>query len=312
MKLTLAVLLSGVAASEATTYLTSSNALVNKLFLSVPAVGYPVAFTEGWQSSKQCFAGSEMYARRTAVKEHNVNTAEACNQICLSRANKPWLWPQLLADAGGLVGDNAGCCAYDSRFKSCEIFPPTSQLWGTTNRRGRPKNNRNKSSRRMNLATQPPTQQPTQQPTNQPTPSAVCPVRCELKEIEGKRTKDQPNSRRYMDSLIHSQIDEQDFRIKVIHDVSDINTATSYKQHRCYKSGEKCKCECTGARYGPRSGMLFSDLSGEYQTAAYNPYKNHPDVTHDLAHFWEDVAASPHEYATSNVHDRSNQVELHN
>merc|ERR1740130_1622880 len=83
----------------------------------------------------------------------------------------------------------------------------------------------------------------------------VCPVRCEIEQFTSlsQRTKDQPNSRRYMDSLVHSQIDEQDFKIKVIHDVSDINTANSYKQHRCYKSGEACKCECTGARYGPRS-----------------------------------------------------------
>merc|ERR1711865_1133165 len=97
-----------------------------------------------------------------------------------------------------------------------------------------------------------PTAYPTSFPTSTPTsaPTASCPVTCELIANKGRRV----NWGSHVGHVHKGK--SNSFLIKVTHDVLRINSAITYIQHRCYRDGSDCLCECLDHKPNFQAGML--------------------------------------------------------
>jgi len=86
-----------------------------------------------------------------------------------------------------------------------------------------------------------PTPSPTPAPTPSPTPAptANCPVTCAL-EADSLDRRSHIHDKKWNQALTG----QQGQRVKVTHNVYDINTMDTYKQHRCYRVDGECLCEC--------------------------------------------------------------------
>jgi len=150
-----------------------------------------------------------------------------------------------------------------------------------------------------------PTPAPTPVPTPSPTaaPTGSCPVTCVI-EAPNKAT---------FERRIHLTPDQKETHAgriaKVTHNVYDVNTENSYKQHRCYRSGDNCVCECiddssffaegaqaghmprdNAAFYMPNQGVFEGISSADDQLYdIFNPQVESEateDDEHDMVQFW--------------------------
>jgi len=85
------------------------------------------------------------------------------------------------------------------------------------------------------------TKYPTPYPTSNPTPAptAMCPVTCEL-EANMLDRRSHIHDAKWNQALVG----HADKKVKVTHNVHDINTQDTYTQHRCYRDDGECLCEC--------------------------------------------------------------------
>merc|ERR1711918_249608 len=99
----------------------------------------------------------------------------------------------------------------------------------------------------------------------------------ELEAVTGQKRSHTPDStdpHNYANSLTHGEFTDDGFKIKVTHDVNEINIykggqhEQSYMHHRCFRIAETqtCTCECIGDE-------------SFFQNASYGRYQNESGVT---------------------------------
>jgi len=117
-----------------------------------------------------------------------------------------------------------------------------------------------------------PTTYPTPYPTPAPTPAptATCPVTCQLEHDDTSYKNHAPvHPGPYQGGLEHADVTCSETgtsrskcrKVKVTHNVYDINTKDTYKMHRCYRDGDQCLCECIDGDF--ENGLDFFDDNNE-------------------------------------------------
>merc|ERR1719316_23214 len=143
-----------------------------------------------------------------------------------------------------------------------------------------------------------------------------CPVTCKQVQIsDTTRVSHEPHSPNYANSLVHNSVADDDWRIKVTHNVYDVNTG-AYMHHRCFKTtdetvnqADRCRCEClTLTSTNPTKNAItkFPKYSQDI-IVPYNPYGDHDDVktgnannNKALSAFWSDRTSDEAEAANTN------------
>jgi len=143
-----------------------------------------------------------------------------------------------------------------------------------------------------------PTTYPTTFPTTAPTaaPTADCPVSCNLlTEVAGTR----------LHQVTGKKESHKSRKVLVTHNVYLANNGASFTQHRCYRSGTQCLCECLDKEENFQSGMLHGKafrstgkkaIPGQHSMKAsfYMPNQKILDDSNrrnpggDLIKFWAD------------------------
>jgi len=129
--------------------------------------------------------------------------------------------------------------------------------------------------------------------------STGCPVTCEQVVQAGTKRSHVPD---------HAEESDSDYRIKVTHNVYDLNNADSHKTHRCYKTANLgCECECSSSStkfpvYNPHSDASGAEClkATPVDGSICGSIAGDVTGTKDLAHFWNDRTKAEADAANSN------------